>query len=65
MTFQCLHHNIETPVCALENVMILSDWLRENNEHCRGTEIFADNPASWSVNRHEFASDQLPKLSRP
>lgn len=40
---QCLHHNIKKPVCALENVLILSDWLREN-EHTGNTESIDVNP---------------------
>lgn len=38
---QCMSHTIESPVCALENVLILSDWY---NEYLRNTEGATDDP---------------------
>ncbi|KAF2888694.1 hypothetical protein ILUMI_17480 [Ignelater luminosus] len=30
---QCLNHNIEPPVCAIENMIILSEWYKRQNEY--------------------------------
>ncbi|KAK5641020.1 hypothetical protein RI129_009567 [Pyrocoelia pectoralis] len=31
-TYRCVYHNIEEPVCALENVLLLQDWERANSQ---------------------------------
>lgn len=43
---QCTQHTIDNPVCALENVLILSEWWRLTNEHSGVTEGSADDPES-------------------